>query len=345
MFKPAKKPALRHDTRCGISILFSTHNGARTLPILIDALTKLKQPDIAWEVVAVDNASTDATPAILREAAKHLPLRVLVSPRPGKHEAIKRGAELVTGDLVLFTDDDVKPSPDWLTAYLDAANTHRASSLFGGPIIPAAIEPVSPWFDASVGHHEVLFARSEHPAGEVDATAFLYGPNFLIRSTEIGVLDEIPANLGPAFDRPTNYAMGVDSAIVQALVCRGARPMFVPEASVQHCVRGYQTDLNYLLARAERHGRGIALRRIALSNHPRLTRSRIFAENALSYAKARLSEPQKPAASERDFDRLWAVHWPLGAMKGALMPIAQAALPPVSGKRGSGLKQVREGLF
>ena len=211
MIKAAEKPSLRHDSRCGISILFATHNGERTLPILLDALTKLKQPGIPWEVVAVDNASTDATPQILREAAKKLPLRVLASPRPGKHEAIKRGAELVGGDLVLFTDDDVKPSPDWLTAYVDAANVHQASSLFGGPIIPAAIEPVSPWFDASFGHHEVLFARSQHPAGEVDATAFLYGPNFLIRSTEIGVLDEIPANLGPAFDRPTNYAMGVDS--------------------------------------------------------------------------------------------------------------------------------------
>ena len=91
------------------SVCFATHNGERTLPILLDALTKLKQPDIPWEVVAVDNASTDATPQILREAAKKLPLRVLASPRPGKHEAIKRGAELVGGDLVLFTDDDVKP--------------------------------------------------------------------------------------------------------------------------------------------------------------------------------------------------------------------------------------------
>jgi glycosyltransferase involved in cell wall biosynthesis len=328
-------PSLRPDSRCGISILFSTHNGERTLPILIDALTKLNQPGVPWEIIAVDNASTDATPAILREAARHLPLTVLLSPRPGKHEALKVGAKCIAGDLVLFTDDDVKPSPDWITAYLDAASNNPGSSLFGGPITPMGIEPLSPWFEASANHHEVLFARSRHPGGKVDAIDFLYGPNFLIRRSEIGVLDEIPANLGPAFDRSNNYAMGLDSAIMQVLIHRGARPIFVPEASVQHCVRAYQTDLNYLLARAERHGRGIALRRVALAKHSCLTRFRILLEGALSYSKARFSVPAKPVPAGKDFDRLWDVHWPIGAMKGALMPIAQNSVPlPESGNSG-----------
>jgi glycosyltransferase involved in cell wall biosynthesis len=303
----------------GITILFATHNGGRTLPSMIDALEKLQPPRRPVQIIAVDNASTDDTATILEQASQRLPIKRLYSPVPGKMPSLKLGAEQATGDLVLFTDDDVLPSPRWLVAFEEAVERYPDSFLFGGPITPVEFEPLSPWFLASVRHHAVLYARSEEREGDVDAVRHVYGPNFLTKREHLDVLAEIPAGLGPDFTRATTFAMGEDSLIIQRLTERGAKPKYVADAGVKHLVRAFQTDLGFMVERVERHGRGWSLQTLAASRYVNLTRARILLSNAIAVTKARLAAPRlahPPTAGM--FDSLWDIHWPLGAIKGAL---------------------------
>ena len=53
-------------TKPKITILFATYNGANTLPVMMDALLRLRFPRGAWHIVAVDNNSRDATAASCR---------------------------------------------------------------------------------------------------------------------------------------------------------------------------------------------------------------------------------------------------------------------------------------
>ncbi len=225
----------------------------------------------------------------------------------------------MTGDLVLFTDDDVVPSPRWLVAFEEAAEHYPDSFLFGGPIAPVELEPLTPWFLASVRHHAVLYARSDEREGDVDAVRYVYGPNFMTRREHLDVLDEIPTGLGPDFTRTTTFAMGEDSLIIQKLTERGARPKYVVDASVKHLVRAFQTDLRFMVERIERHGRGWSVQRLAASRYVNLVRARILLSNTVALTKARLAAPWSlRAPTGRVFDSLWDIHWPLGAIKGAL---------------------------
>lgn len=308
-----------------ISILFATHNGERTLPRMLEALARLKKPSCDFEIIAVDNASTDRTQAILREAEQKLQMKVLFMDKPGKLPALKLGANYVSGDLILFTDDDVIPSEEWLSSYEAAAAAHPRSFLFGGPITPTAMETLSPWYEASTRHHEVLFARSHHSGGAVDAVAHLFGPNFMIRRAHLDVLSQVPDALGPRFDRSRFFPMGEDSEIIKILVARGAEPIFVPDAGVSHLVRAYQTELPFMLDRAERHGRGTSIRMIAESRRAPLTRLRILLVNLIAFLRARRAAPAELKPSSEVFDRLWEIRWPLGAIGGAFSAIGKSA--------------------
>ena len=113
-----------------LTVLLATHNGAGTLPRVLEAYQRLTPPMGGWRVVLVDNASTDDTPAILKDFASRLPLLALRTERRGKNVALNLGLEHVDGDLVVLTDDDAVPEAEWLVALSQAAARHQGS----GPV-------------------------------------------------------------------------------------------------------------------------------------------------------------------------------------------------------------------
>jgi glycosyltransferase involved in cell wall biosynthesis len=301
----------------GIDIVFASHNGARTLPRMLAALRRLDPPRRPWRVIAVDNASTDTTGQLLHEAAADLPLTPLYCAEPGKMPALKMGVSAVKGDLVLFTDDDVEPVPGWLTAYEAAADAQGDSGLLGGPILPTPMEDVTPWFEASRDHHSELFALSDEPDGPVFAPSHLYGPNFLIRRKDLDVLNDVDPSLGPTFanGKSRTFPMGEDSMIMDLLTERGVQARYVRGAQVRHLVRGFQTDLAFMLERAERHGRGTAIRLVVAKHSSVFRRLGLLLQNA-PYAIRRPDPAKSPPTSE-SFNALWDAHWSRGAIIGA----------------------------
>ena len=89
------------------TVLFATHNGAHTLPRMLDSLQCLEPPTGGWKVIAVDNGSDDDSFRILKKRAFKLPMIVLSEPRQGKNIALNAGLTYVEGEIVALTDDDV----------------------------------------------------------------------------------------------------------------------------------------------------------------------------------------------------------------------------------------------
>jgi glycosyltransferase involved in cell wall biosynthesis len=311
----------------GLTVLFATHNGARTLPRMLAALAGATPPRRPWRVVAVDNASTDGSAEILR-AESRLPLQVLHCATPGKMRALIEGASVVFGDLVVITDDDVEPDPEWLTSYERAADEHPEAGLFGGPILPTAVEDVGPWFAASVEKRAELFAYTEIADGLVaDAAAQIFGPNFMLRREHLGLLREVGTVLGPTFAARAihSFPMGEDTLLVaraqeRAIIARG-----VAGARVRHMVRGFQTDLDYMLERAIRHGRGWAIRYAGLQSPSLRRRLRLLLVGMAGSITFAGRGPPEPAT----FNRLWRTHWMRGVVLGALQgPFEPRRTPP-----------------
>jgi cellulose synthase/poly-beta-1,6-N-acetylglucosamine synthase-like glycosyltransferase len=100
-----------------ISVVIAARNEADALPDLLDALDEQTHP--SCEIVLVDDASTDDTTAIAEAWTDDRPHATLVQVTdptpPRKKNALTRGVEAATHDLLAFTDADCRPPPDWLS--------------------------------------------------------------------------------------------------------------------------------------------------------------------------------------------------------------------------------------
>jgi glycosyltransferase involved in cell wall biosynthesis len=103
------------------SVVIPTFNGAARLPRVLAALVAQTAPDGSFEVVVVDNASTDATATVARDdvavaqlGARGIEVRVIAEPRQGLTYARIAGVAAARCDAVCFLDDDNLPDPDYI---------------------------------------------------------------------------------------------------------------------------------------------------------------------------------------------------------------------------------------
>src|SRR5262249_21230021 len=116
-----------------VSVIICTWNRARLLDMTLEHFARLRVPaGVEWELVVVNNNSTDDTDAVLQRHEGRLPLRRLFEPRPGKSFAANLALAEARSDLILWTDDDVHVDPDWLAEYVAAARAWPDASFFGG---------------------------------------------------------------------------------------------------------------------------------------------------------------------------------------------------------------------
>ena len=122
-----------------VSVVVAAMNEEPALPRLLASLAA--QTTNAFELVLVDDRSTDATAAIMEahRAAAPYPVRVVRNRQPpegctGKQQALDLGVAAAAGELLLFTDADCTVPPAWverLTAYFTAAAGSRTGVVFG----------------------------------------------------------------------------------------------------------------------------------------------------------------------------------------------------------------------
>jgi len=117
-----------------LSIIVPVFNEETTVETLVSRVQDVKLP-IAREIIAVDDCSTDGTPAILEELSKQ-GVRVLKHDRNrGKGAAVRTGLEKVTGDLVLIQDADLEYDPEDIPLLLRPFLDGRADVVYGSRFI------------------------------------------------------------------------------------------------------------------------------------------------------------------------------------------------------------------
>jgi GT2 family glycosyltransferase len=112
-----------------ISVVVCTYNGAATLPECLQGATSVRYPD--YEVIVVDDGSTDASAAI---ATEH-DVKLIRTPNRGLSAARNAGLAAAEGEIVAYLDDDARPDPDWLT-FLAAGFADSDHAGIGGPNLP-----------------------------------------------------------------------------------------------------------------------------------------------------------------------------------------------------------------
>jgi len=111
-----------------VSVVVCTYNGGRVIRDCLEGLRRLDYPN--FEVIVVNDGSTDTTAAVLRE----YDYRVITTENRGLGSARNTGMEAATGEIVAYIDDDAYPDPHWLS-YLAAAFCSTTHAAVGGPNI------------------------------------------------------------------------------------------------------------------------------------------------------------------------------------------------------------------
>ncbi len=125
------------ESKPGISVIVCTYNGAARLPDTLRHLAAQQGAGLpGWEVLLIDNASTDNTLDVARqEASRHpaLPLRVVQEPQPGKIHALNRGFREAAYAHYVICDDDCWLAPDYLRTAYGHMTADASVGILNGP--------------------------------------------------------------------------------------------------------------------------------------------------------------------------------------------------------------------
>lgn len=229
-----------------ISVIVGTYNRAVMLGRLLGSLLAQTLPADQYEVIVVDNGSTDGTRNVVDEYMhSNNTVRYVYEPELGVSRARNRGVKEARADVVAFIDDDAKASKDWLEVAVRCFVQIIPMPLaIGGPILPL-YESVKPrWFKdkyeirswGSVGHF-LSEGRSFSGSNMVLSKMVLMGG---------GAFEE---TLGPRGDA---LAFGEETALFQGLwrLHPGAQILYYcPELRVFHSVPGFKMTVPYHMKR------------------------------------------------------------------------------------------------
>jgi len=231
-----------------ISVIICTRNRAKQLRHVLESAAAMEVPTgLTWELVLVDNGSTDHTPEVAQSFAGRLPILRVTEDEPGLSNARNRGVSEAGGDYICWTDDDVLIAPQWLAAYARAFDRHPEAGYFGGPI-DLVLEPPTPtWLRDNRAALGAMLA--ERQLGDVpirfdpQADLIPYGANYAVRTKEQRAHRYDP-NLGVS---PTQHRLGEETTVIAAINDAGSKGWWVPDARVRHIIPAERQTLRHFL--------------------------------------------------------------------------------------------------
>lgn len=171
-----------------VSVVVASYNGDRTLNACLESLSRLNYPD--YEVILVDDGSTDATPQLAQQfrwgksetpsSSEPAPQQLVISAEHGRFRYFRHGTNLglsvarntgiaaATGEIVAFTDSDCRADEDWLYYLVGDLLSSEFAGMGGPNLLPPEDSAVASAVMVSPGGpaHVMLTDReAEHIPG------------------------------------------------------------------------------------------------------------------------------------------------------------------------------------
>jgi glycosyltransferase involved in cell wall biosynthesis len=129
-----------------VSVVISSYNRAESLRRAIESLFG-QTFQIPYEVIVVDNNSTDATRQVLENliGGGYPRLRYLFEPRQGVSYGRNTGVQASKAAIIAFTDDDLRATPEWLATLYRALSEHPEVEYVGGKVLPSSMAGWPSW--------------------------------------------------------------------------------------------------------------------------------------------------------------------------------------------------------
>jgi glycosyltransferase involved in cell wall biosynthesis len=225
-------------TRMDVTILICTYNRAAMLGSTLDSIAALRTPEaVSWEVLVVDNNSTDHTRAIVerRQGSFSAPLRYAFERRQGKSFALNSGFGLAGGAIIAYTDDDVRLPPDWLERAVRPLLECADIAYTGGPVRPMWEATPPRWLEPFGNLGGTIAVKDHGPSPFVfeERRKTPLGVNMAVRRELVERVGGFRVDLG----RTGGSLLGQEQAeFFYRTREAGARGLYVPDMVLEHHV-------------------------------------------------------------------------------------------------------------
>jgi glucosyl-dolichyl phosphate glucuronosyltransferase len=239
------------------SVVVCTYNRAAMLPRALESLVQQTLEKHLFEVIVVDNASSDATPEVLRNLKACYAgcnITLVREDRPGLGYARNTGAREARGTYVAFMDDDARADKDWLRFALDCFESVKPTPLVvGGPIFPFYDSPRPAWFK---DEYEIR-TWGQKPRHLKDGESFS-GSNMILKKEVIEDYGGFGVEVGM---KGPYLSVGEETVLLENIWRHGGDTSlyYSPEPVMFHAVPAHKMTISYQLARAFVGGQTLSL--------------------------------------------------------------------------------------
>jgi glycosyltransferase involved in cell wall biosynthesis len=257
-----------------LSVVVCTLNQANYLRIALASLNEQTLPREDYEVIVVDNGSTDSTKQTVASFPGFENLRYLYDPVPGLSHARNLGWQQALGKYVAYLDDDAVASPRWLERI-----RHRFETLMprpsgvGGRILPIWEAERPPWLGKELEPYLSIVDWRDSPMFLVEDRFYLAGTNVCYERAALRECGGFPMDLG----RKGRLLLSNEELWVQRfLLGRGEALWYDPEILVHHHIKAQRLTPAWFLERFFWQGVSDAILedRLARWGLPQISRSR-----------------------------------------------------------------------
>lgn len=242
-----------------LTVIIATYNRASSLARTLDSLLSQTLGRELWELIVVDNNSTDDTAVRIAEFIEkngtRINVRTFLETEQGISPARNRGFKEGTGDYFAFLDDDELPAPDWAETYVGFFDAHPGVAQAGGKMIPLYEYETPKWLSKYTeillsglmdkGDRERPFRKGEYP----------FGGNIAFRRSTIEKYGMFSSQLGRTGKKLLG---GEEKDYAYRLQVAGETIWYLPQSRIDHVIprerltRGFVVRLSRMVGTSER---------------------------------------------------------------------------------------------
>ena len=229
-----------------VSIIIATHNRCQNLRAVLNDLMQIRIDGLSYEIIIVDNNSNDQTKEVVQEFQGKLPEKIvyLLEPRQGKSFALNHAIAHANGEILAFTDDDIKIDPDWLVNLRECFIKYSCDGV-GGRVLPLYDADTPQWIKDN-GHQlfgpvvQYDFGMEDIPYNRSQIREFI-GANFAFKKSVLTECGGFRVDIGPG-----QGFIGEDTEIIDRLNKLNKRLYYCGNALIWHPVIKDRTKLKYI---------------------------------------------------------------------------------------------------
>ncbi len=223
-----------------ITVIICTYNRSELLQKALNSLVNQDAKNVDFEVLVIDNNSTDNTKDIVKSFYRKLNLRYVFEKKQGLSNARNRGVAEASGEFLAFVDDDAILPSDWLRQLSFVIKKYNPS-IFGGPIFPYYNHKKPKWF---LDKYEIR--KISNNKRFLKKTEFLSGSNMVFHYKIFQRIGYFKTDFGMLGKK---ISLGEESELLARAHKSNVRIFYVPNLYVLHFTPLYKMSVLYMAER------------------------------------------------------------------------------------------------